>query len=63
MADRNPTWPEIKADIERRLRAVQAKLVRARTIEEVWLLQGKGQQLEELLNLPATVEILDQKGA
>lgn len=62
MAEKSPMWHEVKAELERRLAVTKAKLVRANTDRDVWQLQGRALQLEELLNLPATVEILEQKG-
>jgi hypothetical protein len=51
-------WPMLKAHLEHRQREVMKQWTQA-TGEKAYRLQGAGAFIEELMNLPVTLEVLE----
>ena len=60
MIDRQVTWPEIRDQMMQQLSRTDAALRRAESERVLWMLQGKAQCLEDLLNLPEALRLLDE---
>lgn len=56
-------WYKLRQHLEQQLRDLDSKLRRSQDDNETHRLQGRASVLEDLLNLPETLEILeDEKG-
>lgn len=57
----NIPWSVLQKHLQRTIRALYAELEKATETAEVYRLQGEIRRLKKLLNLPGTLEVLDEE--